>query len=75
MVCFGSRCDFSSLNTLLCLAYSGGIPTWSFSCAVPIVALQSRILSMWVVHGLLMVRGKNRAFAASEVLNTIGSCV
>src|SRR6266478_4025947 len=75
MVCFGSRWDFSSLNTLLCLAYSDGIFVWSTSCAVPIVALQSKILSARVVRGLLMVRGKNRALAASEVLNTIGSCV
>src|SRR6266403_2401429 len=75
MVCFGSHWDFSSLNTLLCLAYSDGIFVWSASCAVPIVTLQSKILSAWVVCGLLIVRGRNRAFAASEVLNTIGSCV
>src|SRR6266403_4700308 len=75
MVCFGSRCDFSSLNTLLCLAYSGGIFVLSPSCMVPIVALQSRILSTCAVRGLLMVRGKKRAFAASEVLNMIGNWV
>src|SRR6266403_5749860 len=75
MVCFGSRWDCSSLNTLLCLAYSDGIFVGSTSCAVPIVALHSRILSACVVRGLLAVRGRNRAFAESEVLNTIGSWV
>src|SRR6266403_5465563 len=75
IVCFGSRWDCSSLNTLLCWAYSGGIFVWSPPCAVPIVALQSRILLTWVVHGLLTVHGRKRAFAASEVLNTMGSCV
>src|SRR6266478_3629608 len=75
MVCFGSRWDFSSLNTLLCLAYSGGIFDCSASCAVPIVTLQSKILSAWVVRGLLIVCGRNRAFAALAVLNTIGNCV
>src|SRR6266478_8162632 len=75
MVCFGSLWDCSSLNTLLCRAYSGGIFVLSVSCAVPIVALHSKIWSAWMVLGLLMVRGKNRALAASEVLNTIGSCV
>ncbi len=47
----------------------------SVSWAVPIVALQSRIRSVWMAHGLLTVRGTKRAFAASEVLNTIGSCM
>ncbi len=75
MVCFGSRWDCSSLKTLLCLAYSCGILVPSVSWAVPIVALQSRICSVWMVCGLLMVHGRNHAFAASEVLNTIGSCV
>src|SRR6266478_4177341 len=75
MVCFGRRWDCSSLNTLLCRAYSGGIFVLSVSCAVPIVALHSRIWSTWMVRGLLIVRGRNHAFAASEVLNTIGNCV
>ncbi len=47
----------------------------SVSWVVPIVALQSRIHSVWMVRGLLTVHGMKRAFAASEVLNTIGSCV
>src|SRR6266403_4961518 len=75
MVCFGSLWDCSSLNTLLCWAYSEGIFVLSVSCAVPIVALHSRIRSACVVRGLLMVRGRNCALAASEVLNTIGNCV
>ena len=75
MVCFGSRCDCSSLKTLLCWAYSCGIFVLSISWAVSIVALQSRIHSSWIACGLLMVRGRKRAFAASEVLNMIGSCV
>src|SRR6266478_4518554 len=75
MVCFGSLWDCSSLNTLLCWAYSGGIFVLSDSCAAPIVALHSRIWSARVIRGLLIVRGRNRAFAASSVLNTIGSWV
>ncbi len=75
MVCFGSRWDCSLLKTLLCLAYSCGILVLSVSWAVPIVALQSRICSVWMGHGLLTVRGMKCALAASEVLNTIGSCV
>src|SRR6266478_5450102 len=43
IVCFGSLWDCSSLNTLLCWAYSGGIFVLSVSCAVPIVTLHSRI--------------------------------
>src|SRR6266403_2433565 len=75
MVCFGSRWDFSSLKTLLCLAYSDGIFVLSTSWAVPIVALQSNIRSIGMGRGLFTVRGMNRALAASAVLNTIGSCV
>ncbi len=75
MVCFGSRWDFSSLKTLLCLAYSGGIFRSFVSVAVPMVALQSSIRSVGAGRGLFMVRGINRALAASFALNTIGSCV
>src|SRR6266478_4433613 len=75
MVCFGSRWDFSSLKTLLCLAYSGGILGSFVSWAVPIVALQSSTRLTEIGHGLFTVRGTNRALAASFVLNTIGSCV
>src|SRR6266436_9435578 len=75
MVCFGSRWDCSSLKTLLCLAYSCRILVLSVSWVVPIIALQSRICLVWMGHGLLTVRGIKRAFAASEVLKTIGSCV
>src|SRR6266478_3610718 len=75
MVCFGSLWDCSSLNTLLCWAYSVGIFVLSVSWAIPIVALHKRIWSTWVVRGLLMVRGRNRALAASAVLNTMGNCV
>src|SRR6266404_1141794 len=75
MVCFGSRWDFSSLKTLLCLAYSGGIFESLVSWAIPMVALQSSIHSVEVGRGLFIVCGVNRAFAASFVLNTIGSCV
>ncbi len=39
------------------------------------VALQSRIHSVLVGCGLLMDRGTNRALAASEALNTMGSWV
>ncbi len=42
MVCLGSRCDCSSLNTLLCFVYSCGIFVLSTSWVVPMVALQSR---------------------------------
>src|SRR6266436_1085993 len=75
IVCFGSGWDFSSLKTLLCLAYSGGIFVSFISWAVPIVALQSNIHSFEVGRGLFIVRGINRALAASFALNTIGSCV
>ncbi len=75
MVCFGSCWDCSSLKTLLCLVYSCGILIPSVSWAVPIVALQSRICLVWMGCGLLTVRGIKHAFATSEVLNTIGSCV
>ncbi len=75
IVCLGSHCDFSSLKTLLCLAYSCGIFVLSISWAVPIVALQSRICSIFMGCGLLMVRSINRALAASGALSTIGSCV
>ena len=75
MVCFGSRWDCSSLKTLLCLAYSCGILGSSTSWAIPIVALHSRICSVWMIRGLLTVRGMKHAFAASAVLNTIGNCV
>src|SRR6266478_2342537 len=75
MVCFGSRWDFSSLKTLLCLAYSGGIFGSFVSLATPMVALQSSIRSVGVGRGFFTVRGTNHALAASFVLNTIGSCV
>ena len=75
MVCFGSCWDFSSLKTLLCLAYSRGIFGSFASWAVPMVALQSNIHSIEVGCGLFIVRGINRALAASFVLNMIGSCV
>ena len=75
MVCLGSCCDCSSLKTLLCFAYSWGIFVLLVSWAAPMVALQSRIWSILVGCGLLMVRGVNRALAVSEVLNMIGSCV
>src|SRR6266403_229005 len=75
MVCFGSRWDCSSLKTLLCFVYSCGIFASFVSWAVPIVALQSKIRSCWIGRGLLTVRGVKRAFAASEVLKTIGNCV
>ncbi len=39
------------------------------------VALHSRIQLVLMGRGLLIVRGMNRALAASDVLNTIGSCV
>ncbi len=74
-VWLGSRWEFSSLKTLLCLAYSGGIFVSFVSWAAPIVALQSSIRSIEVGRGLFTVRGINRALAASLVLNTIGSCV
>ncbi len=75
MVCLGSCCDFSSLKTFLCFAYSCGIFILSVSWAVPMVALQSRICSIFMGHGLLMVHSMNRALAVSGALNTIGSCV
>ena len=75
MVCFGSLWDCSSLKTLLCWAYSCEILMLSVSWVLPIVALQSRIHSDWMVCGLLIVRGTKRALAASDVLNTISSCV
>src|SRR6266404_1589884 len=75
MVCLGSRWDFSSLKTLLCLMYSSRIFVLSTSWAVPMVALQSRSRSRLRGRGLLMVRGRNCAFVASDVLNMMGSCV
>src|SRR6266403_5981407 len=74
-MCLGSRCDCSSLKTLLCLAYSFGIFVLSISWVVPIVALQSRICLIFVGCGLLIVRSMNRALAASRALSTMGSCV
>ncbi len=73
-MCLGSRCNFSLLKTLLCLAYSCGIFVLSVSWAVPIVALQSRI-RFTVGRGVLTVCGINHALAASVDLSTIGSCV
>ncbi len=75
MVCFGSRWDCSSLKTLPCLAYSGGIFASVTSWVVPIVALQSSMRSIGVGRGLFIVHGMNRTLAASAVLNMIGSCV
>src|SRR6266403_111703 len=75
MVCFGSCWDCSSLKTLLCLAYSGGIFALSTSWAVPIVALQSSMRLVGMGLGLFIVRVVNRALAASAVLNTMGNCV
>src|SRR6266436_740980 len=75
MVCFGSRWERSSLKTLLCLAYSGGIFASFVPWAVPIVALQSSMRLIGLGLGLFIVRGVNRALAASAVLNTMGSCV
>src|SRR6266403_3864174 len=69
MVCLGSRCDCSSLKTLLCFAYSWGILVLSISWAVPIVTLHSKSWSDLVGRGLLIVHGVNHALAASEVLN------
>ena len=74
-MCLGSRCDCSSLKTLLCFAYSCGIFVLSVSWAVPMVALHSKSLSILMGRGLLMIHGMNRAFAAFEVLNMMGSCV
>src|SRR6266446_3596950 len=75
IVCLGSHCDFSSLKTLLCLAYSCGIFVLSISWAVPIVALQSSMHWIRTGRGLFIIHSTNRALAASVVLNTIGSCV
>src|SRR6266436_2614232 len=75
MVCLGSRCDFSLLKTLLCLAYSCGIFVLSISWVVPMVALQSRICSVLLGRGLLIVLSMKRALAASGALSTIGSCI
>src|SRR6266436_469909 len=75
MVCLGSCCDFSSLKTLLCLAYSCGIFVLLVSWAVPMVALQSRICSVFMGHGLLTVRSMKWALVASGALSIMGSCV
>src|SRR6266478_5604085 len=74
-MCLGSHCDCSLLKTLLCLVYSWGIFVLSVSWAVPMIALQSRIWSALVGHGLLTVRGMNCALAVSKALNMMGSCV
>ncbi len=73
MVCLGSHCNCSSLNTLLCSAYSGGIFVLSVSWVVPMVALQSKSWSALAGCGLLTLRGMNHAFAMSAVLNMMGS--
>src|SRR6266404_3814137 len=75
IVCFGSLCDCSLLKTLLCFEYFLGIFVGSVSWAVPMVALQSRICSIFVNHGLLMEHGMNCALAVSGALNMMGSCV
>jgi len=75
IVCLGSLCDCSSLKTLLCFTYSCGIFVLLVSWAVPMVTLQSKSWLFLVGRGLLMVCGMNCAFAASGVLNMMGSCV
>src|SRR6266404_8109186 len=74
IVCFGSRCDCSSLNTLSCLAYSFGREVFVILMMVGVV-LHRRSCSRWMGLGWLIDRGKNRAFAALGALRTIGSCV
>src|SRR6266481_9183923 len=72
MVCFGSRWDFSSLNTFLCLTYSFGRLV-SVVVAINGFVLHRRICSQWRGLAWLRDRGTNRAFAASGALKTMGS--
>jgi len=72
IVCFGSRCNFSSLNTFSCLAYSFGREVL-LGVAVIGVVLHRSICSWWVGRGLLIVWGRKRALAALVALRTIGS--
>ena len=65
IVCFGSRWDCSLLKIFVCWEYSCGTLVLSVSWAAPIVTLQSRICSVLMIRGLLMVRGTKHAFAAS----------
>ncbi len=74
IVCLGSHWDFSSLNTFLCLMYSLG-RLLSVLVAIRGFVLHRRICSWWGGLGWLHDWGKNRAFAASGALNTMGSWV
>ncbi len=74
IVCFGSRCDCSLLNTLSCLTYSFGREVLVVAMVRGVV-LHKRICSRWMGHGWLMDHGKKRAFAALGALRTIGSWV
>ena len=72
IVCFESCCDCSSLNTLLCLAYSFGRGVFVVAMVMGVV-LHRRICSRWAGHGWLTDRGRKRAFAALGALRTMGS--
>src|SRR6266446_8591885 len=74
IVCFGSCCDFSSLNTLSCLAYSFGREVLVAATVVGVV-LHRRICSWWMGRGWLTDRGRKRALAALDALKMMGSWV
>ena len=74
IVCFGSCCDCSSLNTLSCLAYSFGREVLVVAMAKGVV-LHRRICSWLMGRGWLTDRGRKCALAASGALKTIGSWV
>src|SRR6266446_3904803 len=57
IVCFGSRCDCSSLNTFLCLAYSLGREVWAVLIVMGVV-LHRSICSCWFGRGWLTDRGR-----------------
>src|SRR6266403_3112922 len=67
IVCFGSRWDFSSLNTFSCLAYSRGSVVL-VEVAITGLVLQRRICSRWLVLGWLTDCGRNCAFMALVAL-------
>ena len=75
IVCLGSRWDFSSSNTFLCLLYSVGILAAMvfFSSGGVKVTLLIYILLAMGLCGFLWVLGTNMAFFVSGAQRIIGS--
>ena len=75
-VCCGSRWDFCSSNTFLCLLYSLGNPfSESFVCFGWMVTLPMRCRSRCIGLGTFFVHGAKMAFFALSAQKIIGSWV